>query len=244
MQEQKPKLVLLDVYDTLLDMRQVEKRVNDLMGSRRGYRLWFELFMEYCFVDNCIEQFNDFPSIAKATLQMTAPTFGRRVTDEDAEDLLVLLNHLPIHPGVQEGLSALNDMNLRIAALTNSPEGIVRQRMELTGLISYFEKVLSAEHVGKYKPWKDVYLWAAGVFNLSPDDVLFVSTHGWDLAGAANAGMKTAYLKQKEQMLYPPAPKPGMVCLNLQDLASQLTQWIQGQNTTQSANELLAGMPV
>lgn len=68
----KPKVILLDVYETLLNMSDVERRVNSLLASIRGYTIWFELFMEYCFVDNCTIQFNDFPSIAKATLMMAA----------------------------------------------------------------------------------------------------------------------------------------------------------------------------
>lgn len=225
MKPEMPKLILLDVYDTLLNMTEVEKKVNDLMDNRRGYSLWFELFMQYCFVDNCIVQFNRFSSIAKATMQMTAKTFRREISERDFDETLQLLRHLPIHHGVQEGLSELNDMQLRIAALTNSPEETVRQRMELTGLISYFEKVLSAEHVGKYKPWRDVYLWAASTLGLPPEDILMVSTHGWDLAGAANAGMRTAYLETKSQMLYPLAPKPELECTSLQDLVRQLKEF-------------------
>ena len=68
----KPRLILFDVYETLIDMNEMEKRVNHLMNSKRGYQIWFELFMQYCFVDNCTVQFNNFTSIAKATMGMAA----------------------------------------------------------------------------------------------------------------------------------------------------------------------------
>ena len=55
----KPRLILFDVYETLIDMNEMEKRVNHLMNSKRGYQIWFELFMQYCFVDNCIDQCRD-----------------------------------------------------------------------------------------------------------------------------------------------------------------------------------------
>jgi 2-haloacid dehalogenase len=41
-----------------------------------------------------------------------------------------------------------------------------------------------------------------------------------DIARAANAGMKTAYMKQIRQMLYPLAPKPGFPSANSEDLAN------------------------
>src|SRR3954465_12894606 len=198
----KPQIIVLDVYGTMLDMSEMKRKVNHLMDSRKGYILWFELFMQYCFVDNCTIQFNDFVSIAKATMQMTAYKLGRSISSFDIDNVLEMLKHLPVHDGVQQGLSALNDEGYRIAALTNSPEMVVRERMERTGLISYFECVLSAEHVKKYKPSMEVYRWVAKKMNVKEKDILFVSSHGWDIAGAANAGLETAFIQQEDEMLY------------------------------------------
>lgn len=220
----KPSLILFDVYETLLDTGDMERRVNHLMDSKRGYQIWFELFMQYCFVDNCTVQFNNFSSIGKATMQMAAQMLGRHTNDDDIEGILGLLHHLPLHEGVQKGLSVLNNQGFRIAALTNAPEHTVRQRMESTGLISYFEMVLSAEHVKKYKPCIEVYEWAARKLELDLHEILLVSSHGWDIAGGANAGMQTAYVKQDRSMFYPLAPQPNIICNNLIDLANQLTR--------------------
>src|SRR5689334_4912297 len=153
-----PKVILLDVYETMLDMDNVERKVNNLTDSKRGYMVWFELLMQYCFVENCTARFNHFSSIAKATLQMTGKMLGRNISDDQVDDVLETLKHLPVHDGVQKGLSRLKDMGFRIAALTNSPEKTMRERMEPSGLISFFEMVLSAESIKKYKPCTDVYL--------------------------------------------------------------------------------------
>lgn len=220
---QELRLILFDVYGTLLDLTSVEKKVNEILDSKRGYFYWSNLFMEYCFVDNCVVQFNDFSSIARATMQMAAQTFKAKLGDEEINEVLELLKQLPIHREVEKGLSKLNDVGLRIAALTNSPQETIISRMERTGLISYFEKVLSAEHIGKYKPDITVYNSAAKILGLKPSEIMIVSIHGWDIAGAANAGMMTAYIKQSNQMLYPLAPKPHLICSDLADLANQLS---------------------
>lgn len=221
----KPKVIILDVYETLLNMSDVEKKVNHLLDSGKGYMLWFELFMQYCFVDNCLGQFHNFVSIAKATMLMTAQKMGRTIQEEDVDFVLELLKHLPVHEGVQEGLSELNDLGFRIAALTNSPVDVVYERMQPTGLISYFEHVFSAEQVKKYKPCLEVYEWAVKKLGVDKKEILLVSAHGWDLAGADKAGLQTVYLKQNRQMLYPLTPKPNMICQNLKDLAAQLRNY-------------------
>lgn len=226
----RPKVIFIDVYQTLLDMADMERRVNGLLDSKRGFNLWFELFMQYCFVENCTSQFNNFISIARATLEMSMTIFSRRVDHEKIEDTLELLHHLPVNENAPEGLSRLNDAGFRIVALTNAPQDIVMNRMERTGLVSYFEKVLSAEHVKKYKPCTEVYRWAMKELDVTATESLLVSSHGWDIAGACNAGMQTAYLQQERQVPYPLTPHPNFVCKNLTELTTQLQVQDGGTN--------------
>jgi 2-haloacid dehalogenase len=89
-------------------------------------------------------------------------------------------------------------------------------------LISYFEQVLSAEQVKKYKPCIEVYEMAEKKLGVPASEILLVSAHGWDIAGGANAGMQTAFIKHPREMLYPLAPKPEFICKNLEDLTQQL----------------------
>lgn len=219
----RPQVIFIDMYETMLDMTEVERRMNHLLDSKKGYTLWFELLMQHCFADNSYLQFHAFSDIAKATMQMTGKMLGRPVEESAINDLLLLLEHLPVHDGVAEGLSRLKDEGFSLAALTNAPLAIVSRRMEFTGMISYFDAVLSAEAVKKYKPAKEVYQWALQQMEATAENALVVTTHGWDIAGAHNAGMKTAYLKQQKRMLYPLAPQPHFVCHNLDELATLLT---------------------
>ena len=218
----KPLLLLFDVYGTLLDMALVEKKVNALLNSKRGYAFWFEIFMQYCFVDNCLQSFHPFGDIAKATLQMTARMVGESINENQAEEVLELLHHLPLREDEIENISKLRDLDLRMAALTNAPQEVIESRMEKTGLVSYFEAVLSAETVRKYKPALEVYQWASKKLDVDAKDILFISSHSWDVAGAANAGMQTAYLYQDNQISYPLADTPDCTIAGLNDLCDLL----------------------
>ena len=219
----KPKVIVFDVYETLLTMSDVERKVNQVMDSSRGYTIWFELFMQYCFANNSLDSFQDFISIGKATLQVTASKLGSSVSDAEANDVLTLLKHLPVHEDVPSCLSELKDSGYTIMALTNAPEKLVFERMERTGLVSYFDEVLSAETVKKYKPDKTVYQWAAEKIKSNVSEILLITAHGWDIAGAANAGMKTAFLKRHKEFLFPLSPEPDLTGNQLSELVSVLT---------------------
>jgi 2-haloacid dehalogenase len=222
-----PELILFDVYQTLLDMSELEKRVNGLLDSKRGYQLWDAWLMQYCFANNALDHHTGFLSLAGATLEMAGKYFGRTIRSSDIDDIVLLFQQLPVQEGVQEGLSLLHQQGYRIAALTNVPAATVIPRMERTGLVSYFEEVMSAESIKKYKPAREVYDWAAKKLEIRNEDILMVTTHGWDIAGAANAGMQTAYLKQGRVIHFPLAPEPQIISSNLPDLAGQLEKKVK-----------------
>jgi len=159
---------------------------------------------------------------------MTGHKLGRTVSDTESNDMMGLLKHLPVYEEVQSCLSELNDYGYTIIALTNAPEKVVCERMERTGLISYFQNVLSAEMVGKYKPDRKVYDWAAQKSDVSISEMLMITSHGWDVAGAANAGMKTAFLKRNRELLYPLSPQPDFLCKALPELVQALKGKEQG----------------
>jgi Predicted hydrolase (HAD superfamily) len=54
--------------------------------------------------------------------------------------------------------------------------------------------VLSAEIFGHFKPDPEVYLGAARMLDVAPAELLMVAAHPSDLAGAARAGLRTAYV--------------------------------------------------
>jgi 2-haloacid dehalogenase len=73
-------------------------------------------------------------------------------------------------------------------------------RAALTGISAHaglrWHQVLSAEDARSYKPHPDVYRLAISNAGCSPDRLLMVAAHAWDLRGAQAVGMKTAYVER------------------------------------------------
>ena len=219
----KPKMILFDVNGTLLDLNDVKKKVNKMLDSKRGFSFWMEMFLHYSLVDNCTGPYHRFTDIAKATTAMASRAFGVNADDDNLEEILETMKHLPLHEGVQKGLSLLHDEGYRLAVLTNLPADIVGERMERTGLISYFEKLISAEEIKRYKPSLEAYQWAAQKLETAVEEVLMVTAHGWDICGAAHAGMQTAFIERSDQPVYPLAPAPFYKIKTVTELAKTLS---------------------
>ena len=173
-------------------------------------------------MDTLTGQFHDFKQIGAAVLSMTEEFFGQSLPVEKKQTLLQTMVHVEPHPDVEQGLSILKEAEFRLFTLTNSPDETLKKQMEATGLGHFFEATWTVNAVKRYKPHPDTYGMALSKLNLSPDQTMLIAAHGWDIAGAAHAGMKTAFIQRKGQALYPLSPPPDLTGKTLIDLAHQL----------------------
>ena len=94
---------------------------------------------------------------------------------------------------VEETFSKLEAAGYKIAILSDFPP---EQKGEMWGLKPYCEKILSAEKIGALKPSKYTFGILAMQLGLEPQEIMYVGNHAkYDIVGAKNAGMKTAYLE-------------------------------------------------
>lgn len=124
---------------------------------------------------------------------------------------------LPAFDDVAGGLEALHEFPL--AVLSNGTRDGVRALVENAGLTAYFDHLLAADQVGVYKPAPDIYALAASAFRSEPGSVLLVSGNEWDVAGAAQAGMRTAWLARGRHPRWVLGIEPDLVIQDIAELA-------------------------
>ncbi len=218
----KPTIIVFDVNETLLDMTDVKKKVNNALGSKRGFKLWFTQLLQYSLVDTVTRSYHDFGAIAGATLEMTALALETELKEEDKKEILAAMKSLPPYDDVKKGLQLLKDAGFRLVTLTNSAKDILQQQLEHAGLANYFETTLSVDEFKLYKPHTEVYQKVLSKLGVSPQESLMVAAHGWDIAGALAAGMQAAFIERKGQSLYPLAPPPQYTGKDLAELAHSI----------------------
>lgn len=114
--------------------------------------------------------------------------------DEGTRRKLVRAWHrLPAWPDSVDGLTRLR-AQYTLAALSNGGFALLTQLVKAAHLP--FDCILSAELARNYKPDPAVYRTATGLLDVEPDGVLMVAAHGWDLDGARDAGLRTAFLER------------------------------------------------
>jgi 2-haloacid dehalogenase len=217
-----PKVLLFDVNETLLNLASVEESVNKVLLENNAAKLWFSNMLHYSLVLTVSGQYRPFPEIGAAVLQMMARNRDVMLSAEDASKALEPMKSAPAHADVPTALAALRSAGFRMATLTNSTCEGSKAQLDSAGIAGFFERQLSVETVKKYKPHRDVYLWAAEQMQVQPADCMLVAAHPWDVAGAAWAGMRAAFLARVGVQTFTPAPAPEIEALDLGDLARRL----------------------
>lgn len=210
MRTTKPKVILFDVNETLLDITPVKQRIGDLLVDTAAPDLWFSMMLHYSLVMSTSGQYASFTDIGSAALQMLARNFDVNLSFEDAKTELAMMARLQPHSDVVDALTRLQKGGWRMAILTNSSQAGAQAQMAHAGLEGFFERQLSVESVSKYKPDPAVYHWAVQEMQVSADECMLVAAHGWDVAGAKWAGLQTAFVARPGQQKFPLGPAPDL----------------------------------
>ncbi len=112
------------------------------------------------------------------------------------ERLLALYWELQAYPEVPAMLAALKQGGMNTAILSNGSPAMLQGAVDSAGIGDLLDVSLSVESVGIFKPDASVYDLVGKHFGCARDEVLFVSSNGWDAAAATGYGFVTAWVNR------------------------------------------------
>ncbi|GAA1026540.1 MULTISPECIES: haloacid dehalogenase type II [Amycolatopsis] len=114
-------------------------------------------------------------------------------------------------PDTAAGLDKLRDQGVVVSAFSNVDTAVIVDLARRHGW--HWDLVLTAELVGRFKAHPDMYRTAIASVATEPARCALVASHSYDLAAAAEAGMRTVYIHRPGEFggaLIPERPAPGM----------------------------------
>ena len=219
----RPKIIFLDVNETLLDLGPLKESVGAALGGKKELlKLWFTTMLQYSLVNTVADRYEHFTKIGAATLRMVGKNNGVELTSDQADKAIEPIRSLSPHPEVDSAMAALAEAGFKLVTLTNSSSMGVEQQMKNSDLQKHLTDRLSVESVGYFKPHPHVYRWAARQMNVDVSECMLIAAHGWDIAGALWAGMRGAFLARPGHQLYPLAPEPEINEVDMKLAADRL----------------------
>ena len=116
----KPKVILFDVNETLLNLTALQESVGQALGGREDLLpLWFSTMLHHSLVDSATERYHNFADIGVAALMMVAENNGVELSEADARKAIVTpLRSLPPHADVKDALKALKEKGYKLVSLS------------------------------------------------------------------------------------------------------------------------------
>ncbi len=222
---------IFDAYGTLFDVSSSARRVGEESGRDGFAKVWQKVAndwrlkqLQYTWLRAITGEHTDFWAITQDGLDWAMQASG--LEDPDLrERLLALYWKLSAYPEVPAMLARLKSAGMTCAILSNGSPDMLEGAVESAGLQGYLDGLLSVESVGVFKPHKKVYDLVGAEFSCTPDQVLFVSSNGWDAAGSAGYGFNTVWVNRAGDPVDRLAHRPSHILRDLRgipDLALSL----------------------
>lgn len=194
---------VFDAYGTLFDVAAAARQAAEEPGFDALSARWPELAnhwrlkqLQYTWLRAVTNAHTDFWEVTQNGLDWALEATE---LDGDAalrQRLLDLYWELQAYPEVPDMLRTLKDGGLQTAILSNGSPDMLRGAVDSARIAPMLDDILSVESVGVFKPDRKVYDLVGHRFDCAAEEVLFVSSNGWDAAGAAGYGFQTTWVNR------------------------------------------------
>lgn len=214
-----------DAYGTLFDTasaaRQHAYEIGPLWSALAD--LWRAKQLEYTWVNSAISSPHGNPPLLPfRELTRISLHYALEALELDPELAPRLLEHytrLETFDDVRVCLQRLKSAGATLLVFSNADIDQLDDLIAANALNPLFDHLISARSAGAYKPSPRVYHLVTQVLSVPPEDIVFVSSNRWDIAGATAVGFETAWINRSGKPDEYPHLPPKRVLRSLCELA-------------------------
>ena len=190
------KAIVFDAYGTLYNVQSVE-RVTDAAFPGYGEfitQVWRLKQLEYTWLRSMMGRYEDFWQITQDSLAYTLEALGLQADAGLFARIAEEYNNLDLYPDAVAALEALAGYELAI--FSNGSPAMLQALVRNSGMGQLIKTVLSVDAKRVFKPDPRSYELVQEALGVTPQEVLFVSSNGFDVSGAKSVGFQVARIER------------------------------------------------
>lgn len=190
------KALVFDAYGTLFDVQAVAAATEAAFPGHGDYitQVWRLKQLEYSWLRALMGRYEDFRVVTRESLRYTLNTLDLSADDALLDRIVDAYDRLSLYPEAEQALGQL--AQYRLAILSNGSPSMLDALARNSGLDRYLEAVISVDGKKTYKPDPRAYELVQERLGVQPQEVVFVSSNGFDVAGARSFGFKVARIER------------------------------------------------
>lgn len=217
--------LVFDAYGTLFDVHSVT-RVAESLFPGKGAALstaWRGKQLEYTWLRSLMGRYEDFSRVTVSSLEWALESLKLEAGDAERRALIDEYRRLATFPEVPAALEALAKSR-PLAILSNGHPEMLEAVVDHNRLRERFRGGILSVHPAKvFKPSPGVYRLAEEKLGVTRAMMGFVSSNGWDAAGAKTFGFRVFWVNRAGLPVERLGVRPDETVGNLAQLAELLT---------------------
>lgn len=212
------------MYGTLCDTSSVTAALGEHLDVASGFvaevdALWRRTQLRYSQQVALMDEYVTFAEVTERALDYALDFYDLNPSEEVREGIVAAYDDLDPFPDAVDALADLGESHTVVVLSNGNPE-MLEALAENAGLADYLDDLVSAHEVRTFKPDPAVYENAADRLDRPLQDCQLVSSNPWDVAGAASAGMATAWVNRTRE---PPERVGGRADETVESLSALVT---------------------
>jgi 2-haloacid dehalogenase len=203
------RAIVFDAYGTLYDVQSVRTLATELCGDKGELvtQLWRLKQLEYTWLRSLMGSYEDFWPVTRAALEFSLKSVGIVPDTSICDRLMTKYLSLDLHAEAHQALDQLRRHKLGI--LSNGNPMMLEALVAATGIADYFTDVISVDRAKAFKPDPACYALVESALGARKEEVLFVSSNGFDVAGAKRFGFRVAWIERAQGLAAPASSDIG-----------------------------------
>jgi 2-haloacid dehalogenase len=216
------RAVLFDAYGTLFDVYSVSTLAEQLFPGKGDALavLWRTKQIDYTRLYTLSGKYDSFWNLTQAALRYSAAQLKLTMSESAQTQLMNAYSSLSAFPENHGVLQALKMKGIPTGILSNGNREMLDVAVKSAGFEHLLDHVLSVDAVRKFKTAPEAYALGLAAFNLKAQDILFVSSNGWDAAAATWYGYTTLWVNRMSAPVEELGIVPTYVGKNLDEVLS------------------------
>jgi 2-haloacid dehalogenase len=215
------RVVVFDAYGTLFDVYSVTHLAETLFPAQGAAlaALWRDKQIEYTRLisqaDPCnpagSQHYLSFWEITQRALRYSLQKLKLVHTQTHEATLMGQYAQLSPFPENKAVLEALKVQGIPCAILSNGSPEMLASAVASAGFEPFLDRVISVDAARQFKISPATYQLVLDHYPVAKSEVLFVSSNGWDAAGASWFGFTTCWINRTSAPLETIGPPPDFV---------------------------------
>lgn len=198
------KAYIFDAFGTLFNLDIPTEQIDELANGKGAELLaiWRAKQLEYTWQRTLMQRYLPFNEVTKEALQFAMESVG--VDDKKLPEILLpIYEKATAYSEVKATLDQLQQAGHITSILSNGTPQMLKNGANHAELTDHLDYIISVDNIRIFKPDPRVYNYALNVLNRFEDEVIFISSNQWDVAGAAAFGLPTLWLNRKKEIRQP-----------------------------------------